>query len=162
MWRLRGYSRTLEYCPPMAHYLFNLSHGDRRQATALLRAKMWGVGRDERHRDALAPGDLALIFLPAPVEEFIGCAELATAVHEWTPSEAAAYPGDSAAGVLLASVDEWDLAVPMESVVQRIDPTGSNPIVQTNAAVGFRMGVVLITADEYQNALALNREAPAS
>ena len=96
------------------------------------------------------------------MEEFIGCAELATAVHEWTPSEAAAYPGDSAAGVLLASVEEWDLAVPMESVVQRIDPTGSNPIVQTNAAVGFRMGVVLITADEYQNALALNRDAPES
>jgi hypothetical protein len=80
----------------MAHYLFNFSDGDRGQATGLLRAKMWGVGRNERHRDALAPGDLALIYLSAPEAEFIGRAELATAVHEWTPSEAAAYPGDSA------------------------------------------------------------------
>jgi hypothetical protein len=123
---------------------------------------MWGVGRNERHRDALAPGDLALIYLSAPEAEFIGRAELATAVHEWTPSEAAAYPGDSASGVLLAHVDEWDPAVPMDTVVQRIDPTGSNPLVQANAAVGFRMGVVLITRDEYENALALSREARVS
>ena len=101
-------------------------------------------------------------FLAAPEEEFIGCVELATAVHAWTPSEASAYPGDSAGGVLLARVSEWDLTVPMASVVQRIDPTGSNPIVQENAALGFRMGVVLITAEEYENALALSREAPAS
>jgi len=145
----------------MAHYLFNFSDGDRWQATALLRAKMWGVSRNERHRDALAPGDRALIYLPTPAATFVGHAELATGVHEWTPSEAAAYPGDSASGVLLAHVDEWDPAVPMHTVVQRIDPTGSNPIVQANAAVGFQMGVVLITADEYENALALNREARA-
>ena len=49
----------------MAHYLFNFSDGDRQQATVLLRANMWGVGRDERYRDALAPGDLALIFMPS-------------------------------------------------------------------------------------------------
>jgi hypothetical protein len=146
----------------MAHYLFNFSDGDRRQAMALLRAKMWGVGRNEQYRDALASGDLALIFLAAPDQEFIGCAELATAVHEWTPLEAAAYPGDSAGGVLLARVSEWDLAVPMDSVVQRIDPRGSNPIVQENATVGFRRGVILITAEEYENALALSREASAS
>ena len=139
----------------MAHYLFNVSGGDRRLAGALLRAKMWGVGRDEPHRDALAAGDLALIFLSAPGAEFIGRAELATGVHEWTPSEADAYPGDSESGVLLAHVDEWDPGVSMDAVVQRIDPTGSNPIVQANAAVGFRMGVVLITADEYESAVAL-------
>jgi hypothetical protein len=146
----------------MAHYLFNFSGGDRREAAALLRAKVWGVGRDERHGDALAPGDLALIYVPAPDSEFIGRAELATAVHEWTPSEAEAYPGDSESGVLLAHVDEWDPAVPMEAVVRRIDPTGSNPTVQANAAVGFRTGVVLITADEYCNALALSRAPRAS
>jgi hypothetical protein len=145
----------------MAHYVFNFSDG-RRQAAAPLRAKMWGVGRNERNRDALAPGDLALIFLSSPDAEFIGRAELATAVHEWTPPEADAYPGDSASGVLLAHVDEWDPPVSMAAVVQRIDPTGSNPIVQANAAVGFRLGVVLITADEYENAVALNREARAS
>src|SRR5215471_7824591 len=97
----------------MAHYLFNFSDGDRLRATALLRAKMWGVGRNERHRDALAPGDLVLIYLSAPDAEFIGRAELASAVHEWTPPEAAVYPGESASGVLLAQVDEWDPAVPM-------------------------------------------------
>jgi hypothetical protein len=50
----------------------------------------------------------------------------------------------------------------MATVVQRIDPTGSNPLVQANAAVGFRMGVVLITGEEYENALALSREARTS
>jgi hypothetical protein len=125
----------------------------------LLRAKMWGVGRHERHGDALASGDLALIYLPAPEAEFIGHAELATAVHDWTPSEAEAYPGDSPSGVLLSHVEEWDPAVPMGAVVQRIDPTASNPLVQANATAGFRLGVVRITGDEYETALALSREA---
>jgi hypothetical protein len=142
----------------MVHYLFNFSHGDRQQATALLRAKMWGVGRQERHRQALAPGDLALIYLSAPEAQFIGRAELATAVHDWTPSEAEAYPGNSPSGVLLSHVEEWDPAVPMGTVVQRIDPTASNPLVQANAAAGFAMGVVRVTGDEYENALALSRE----
>jgi hypothetical protein len=38
-----------------------------------------------------------LIYLAAEAE-FIGCAEVATAVHDWSPSEAAAYPGDSPSG----------------------------------------------------------------
>jgi hypothetical protein len=117
-----------------------------------------GGSRQERYRDALAPGDLALIYLPAPEAAFIGRAELATAVHDWTPSQAEAYPGDSASGVLLAHVEEWDPAVPMDTVVRRIDPTASNPLVQVNAAAGFRMGVVRITSDEYENAVALSRE----
>jgi hypothetical protein len=142
----------------MAHYLFNFSDGGREEATALLQAKMWGVGRHEQHRDALAPGDLALIYLPAPEAEFIGRAELATAIHDWTPSEVETYPGDSASGVMLSRVEEWDPAVPMDIVVQRIDPTASNPHVQANAVAGFRMGVVRITGDEYEAALALSRE----
>jgi hypothetical protein len=146
----------------MAHYVFNFSDGDGRQATALLRAKMWPVGRNERHRAAIAPGDFVLIYLPAPEAEFIGRAEVVTAVHDWTPSEAAAYPGASASGVLLAHVEEWDPPVPMETVVRRIDPTGTNPLVQANASVGFGMGVVRITDEEYENTLALSREAQAS
>jgi hypothetical protein len=110
------------------------------------------------YRDALAPGDLALIYLPAPEAAFIGRAELATAVHHWTPSQAEAYPGDSESGVLLAHVEEWDPAVPMDTVVRRIDPTASNPLVQVNAPAGFRVGVVRITSDEYENAVALSRE----
>jgi hypothetical protein len=143
----------------MAHYLFNFSAGDRRQATAVLRANMWGVGRDERYRDALARGDLALIYLPAPEAEFIGCAVLATAVHDWTPSEADAFPGGSPSGVLLSHVEEWDPAVRMEAVARRIDPTASNPLVQANATAGFRTGVVQITGAEYEHTLALSREA---
>src|SRR5437764_13052012 len=76
----------------MAHYLFNFSTGDREEAVARLRAKMWGIGDDELHRDVLALGDLALIYVATPDAGFIGRAELATAVHEWAPSEAQAYP----------------------------------------------------------------------
>jgi hypothetical protein len=141
----------------MAHFLFNVSAGDRQRAAALLRAKMWGVGRDEAHRESLTAGDLALIYLSAPRSEFIGRAELATAVHDWTPVEAAAYPGASVSGVLLADVEEWERPVPMAAVVRLIDPTGSNPLVQANAAVGFRTGVVRITGDEYEGVLALGR-----
>ena len=144
----------------MAHFVFNFCEGNRQQAVARLRAKMWGVGRNEGHRGALAPGDLALIYLSAPQAEFIGRAELATAVRDWTPAEVVAYPGDSVSGVLLADVEEWDRPVPMDEVVRRIDPTASNPFVQTNAAVGFRTGVVRVTADEYESALALSRDRP--
>src|SRR3954447_23921553 len=142
----------------MAHVLFNFSDGDRRLAAALLKAKMWPVARDERDGDSLAPGDDVLICLPAPNAEFIGRGELATAVHDWTPSEAEAYPGDSPSGVLLSHFEEWEPAVPMDTVARRIDPTASTPLVQANAAAGFRMGVVRITGDEYGTALALSRE----
>ena len=147
----------------MAHYLFNFGTQDaanlREQAAGFLRVGMWGIDADERHRNALAPGDLVLIHLGAPERAFIGRAELATAVHNWTPTEAEAYPGDLPSGVLLSHVEEWDPAVPMDAVVQRIDPTASNPLVQANAAAGFRTGVVRITGDEYGNAVALSREA---
>lgn len=141
----------------MAHFVLNVADGDRHRAAERLRAKMWGIDRNEAHRDALAPGDLALIYVSAPEAVFIGRAVLATAVHDWTPTEAAAYPGDSVSGVLLAEVEEWERPVPMDAVVRKIDPAGANPLVQTNAAVGFRGGVVLITADEYASALALSR-----
>jgi hypothetical protein len=65
-----------------------------------------GVGAVEPHRDALAPGDLILVYLAGPERKFIARAELASAVHDWTPSEAQAYPGDSPDGVLLAEVEE--------------------------------------------------------
>jgi hypothetical protein len=136
----------------MGHYLFNFSDGDREQGAALLDVKMWGIGGDERHRDELAPGDVALIYV-ATVGEFIGRAELATAVNEWTPSEAQRYPGDSVSGVLLSEVEKWDPGVPMDAVLPRIDPAGSNPVVQANAEAGFRTGVVRITAHEYESVL---------
>jgi len=60
--------------------------------------------------------------------------DLATAVHDWTPSEAAAYPSELPSGVLVSRVEEWnDSAVSMDAVVRKIDPTALNPLVQANA-----------------------------
>jgi hypothetical protein len=139
----------------MAHYLFNVMSADAATGTALreqtagfLRARMWGIDADERHRDSLAPGDLVLLYLGAPDRQFIGRAELASAVHDWTPSEARVYPGDSPGGVLLAEVEEWDPPVPMHTVLAQIDPAD-------NAKADFEAGVVRITAGEYETALAV-------
>ena len=143
------------YAPAVAHYLFNFVTVDvakrpalREQAAGFLRVRMWGIDVDEPHRDALAPGDLALVYLGAPEREFIGHAELASAVHDWTPSEARVYPGDSPGGVLLAEVEEWDPPVPMNTVLSQIDPA-------ENAKADFQAGVVRITANEYETALAV-------
>jgi hypothetical protein len=114
----------------------------------LLQVGMWGVDADEPHRDALAAGDLVLVYLGAPRWEFIGRAELASAVHAWTPSEAQLYPGDSSSGVLLARVEEWDPPVPMNVVLSRLDPTAK-------AKADFEVGVVRITAHEHETVLAV-------
>jgi hypothetical protein len=146
----------------LAHYLFNFVKGDaakgsplREQAARLMRLRMWGIDADERHRNALGPGDLVLIFLGPPGREFIGRAELASAAHDWTPSEAEAYPGDSSSGVSLAQVEEWDPPVPMSAVLSQIDPS-------ENARGEFEAGVVRITANEYQTALAVAAERATS
>ena len=143
----------------MAHYIFNVVNADapvREQTAGFLRVRMWGVDVDEPHRDALAPGDLVLLYLAAPDREFIGRAELASAVHDWTPSEARMYPGDSPGGVLLAEVEEWDPPVPMKTVLSAMDPAGK-------AKADFEAGVVLITANEYETALAVAaRRAPST
>ena len=149
----------------MAHYLFNFSEPDaaqvpakREQAAARLRVKMWGVDADEPHRDRLAPGDLILIYLGEPERAFVGHAELVSAVREWTSSEARAYPGDSPCGVFLSRVEGWDPPVPMDAVLPRIDPAGTNPYVQANAKAGFQTGVVRISAGEYESVLAVRVE----
>ena len=147
----------------MAHYLFNLVSTDAAAGTALreqtagfLRVRMWGIDADELHCDALARGDLVLLYLGAPDREFIGRAELASTVHDWTPSEAQVYPGDSPAGVLLAEVEEWDPPVPMSTVLSQIDPA-------ENAKADFQAGVVRITANEYKTALAVaDRRRPST
>ena len=139
----------------MAHYIFNLLGGDASQASRLLRARMWGVDSDEPHRAALSPGDLVLVYLAAPEQKFIACAELVSAVHDWAPSEQQAYPGDSSGGVLLAQVEEWDPAVPMITVLSQIDQSAG-------ARADFEAGVVRITADEYATALAVAAERATS
>jgi hypothetical protein len=136
------------------HYLFNLVKGDaadgsalRERAAAFLHVGMWGVDADEPHGEALASGDLVLVYLGAP-REFVGCAELASALHGWTPSEATMYPGDSPSGVLLGQVEQWDPPVAMETVLSHIDPS-------ERAKADFEAGVVRITAHEYETALAV-------
>jgi hypothetical protein len=141
----------------MAHYLFNFLRGDaanmlaREQAARLLRVGMWGVDAKERHRSALATGDLVLIYLGPPDREFIGRAQLASAAHHWSPSEAEAYPGCATGGVLLAQVEEWDPPVPVSAVLSRIDPS-------ERAKGEFGSGVVRITAGEFAAALGVAAE----
>jgi hypothetical protein len=139
----------------VAHYLFNFVGGSaatvstlREQAAAFLRVGLWGIDADERHGSKLAPGDLILIYLAAPAQEFIGRAEVDSPVHDWTPSEAQVYPGDSSGGVLLAGVEVWNAPIPMETVLSQIDPS-------ENAKPDFQMGVVRITATEYKTTLAV-------
>jgi hypothetical protein len=139
----------------VAHYLFNFVGSDatprpllREQAAGYLRIGMWAVDADEPHRDALAAGDLVLVYLGAPERTFIGRAELASAAHAWTPSEAQAYPGDSSGGVVLSQVEEWDPPIPMSTVLSRLVPLG-------NARADFETGVVRITANEYETAVAV-------
>jgi hypothetical protein len=138
----------------VAHYLFNFAKdaarmpAPREQAAGLLRVGMWAVNADEPHRDALGPGDRVLVYLAAPAREFVGRADLASAVHDWTPSEASAYPGDSRSGVLLAQVEEWEPPVPMSAVLSQIDPS-------EKAKADFDVGVVRITTHEYETALAV-------
>jgi len=137
----------------MAHYIFNVVSADaatgtavREQTAEFLRVRMWGVDLAEPHRDALATGDLVLLYLGAPDRELIGRAELASTVHDWTESEARVYPGDSSGGVLLTDVEEWVPPVPMKTVLSVMDPA-------EKAKADFQAGVVRITANEYATAL---------
>lgn len=139
----------------MAHYIFNLAGSDVSQAGEFLRVRMWGLGADEPHRDELAAGDLALVYLAAPDRKFIARAELGSAAHEWTASEVQRYPGDAHGGVLLAEVEEWHPPIPMSTVLSRIDRSAG-------ARGDFEVGVVRITADEYETALAVAAEGATS
>ena len=136
----------------MRHFIFNLADGDRERAKTFLHAKKWMVNREERHRDALAPGDLALIFVGL-TREFVGRAEIKTPFLDPMPSNPAA-SGPAVSGVLLGEVEDWTSGVPLDVAVQRIDPKGSNPYVQANAA-GFHAGVVQITVQEYDIVVSL-------
>lgn len=134
----------------MEHWILNLVDGDRAQALSLLRAGRWPLRRDERQVPALAGGDVALIHVARPGCSFIGQAVLACAFVD---------EGDGGfTGVVLARVDEWPAAVPLQAAIGRIDPASTNPCVQANAA-GFRSGLVQITAFELDAVRQLEREA---
>jgi len=141
----------------MAHFLFNASVS-RADAVAQLRGGRWAIGDDERFRDELAPGDLVLIYVAPPEDVFVGRAEIETAVRPWGRSEAEARSDGASGGVVLSDVEEWERAVPLATVVDAVDPTGSNPVVQRNARAGFEGGVVRITEGEYEAALRACRE----
>jgi hypothetical protein len=136
------------YREAMAYYIFNVIEGGAAQATRLLRSSTWAIGPLEPHRDALAPGDVALVYLAAPERVFIGRAELASAVHDLTPAEAPASPGNSQSGVALTQYEEWDPPVPISAVLSRIDQSGG-------ARADFEVGVVQITSGEYETALSV-------
>jgi hypothetical protein len=116
----------------VAHYIFNFVGEER--ATRSVRAGIWEVEEDEPHRSALAAGDLVLLYLGAPARTFVGRAVLGSAAHE--------------GGVLLAEVEEWDPPVPMSAVLSQIDTS-------EGARADFDVGVVRITANEYETALAV-------
>jgi hypothetical protein len=127
----------------------------RERAAGLLRVGMWGIEAGEQHRGALLSGDLVLIYLAAPAQDFVGRAAVASAFHDWTGSEADTYPGASAGGVLLAEVEEWDPPVPMDVVLSRMDPA-------ENAKADFQAGVVRITANEFETVLDVAAERASS
>ena len=126
-----------QYAPRVVHFLFNVAGETREEAGARMRAGRWDVAADERHRDALAAGDLALVYLAAPARELIGRAELGSAAD--------------GSGVSLARVEEWDPPVPMEAVLSRLDRSGG-------ARADFDAGLVRNTADEYDTAGAVAAE----
>jgi hypothetical protein len=133
-----------------SYYIFNFvttGPAPHERAVGLLRAGMWGVDAQEPHGSAIAAGDLVLIYLAAPERVFIGRAELASPVHDWTRSEAHVYPGDSAGGVLLSRVEEWEPPVPMDAVLAQI--------ASETARGDFEAGVVRISAHEYGTTLAV-------
>jgi hypothetical protein len=132
----------------MAYYIFNVRGGDASQATQLLRTKMWAVRAEEPHRDSLASGDFALVYLAAPQRMFIGRAEVASSVHDWTAAEAQVFPGSSPCGVSLARVEEWDPPVPMRTVLSQINQSAG-------ARADFADDVVRITSEEYVTALSV-------
>ena len=135
----------------MAHYLFQLAgEAGREEAAGLLRVNMWGLRAGEPHRDALTPGDLVVFYLGAPEREFIGRAVVASAARDWTPSEAALYPGGLPGGVVLAQVEEWNPPVPVKTVLEHIDPA-------ENAGGDFQAGVARISPREYRTVLAVAR-----
>jgi hypothetical protein len=118
------------------------------RALGYVRAGMWGINVDELHGEALQKGDVVLVYLGAPVWHFVARAEVASVVHMWSPSEVQRLSGESPYGVLLSRVEEWDPPVPMGAVLSQIDPA-------ENARADFDTGVIRITTDEYETAVAV-------
>jgi hypothetical protein len=140
----------------MGHYLFNFSKKGaakgkslREQAGELLSVRMWGIGAKTPNRSSLAPGDRVLIYVGAPEYEFIGCAELGSAVHTFTQEESVRYPGSFDGGVLFSQIEAWVHPVPIKSVLSRL------LLKETNPGAQFFSGVVRITNEDYQTVVSV-------
>jgi len=97
--------------------------------------------RDERHRDAIAPGDFALVFV-ALTREFVGRAELKTTFLDPMTSDPTT-SGRAVSGELLVAVEDWTSGSPLDVACSGSMRRGSNPYVQANAN-GFHAAVVQI------------------
>jgi len=124
-----------------AHYILNaIGEGAGERARESLRRGTWDVAKDEPRRDALAAGDLVLVYLGPPESEFIGRAELASSVD--------------AGVVVLDDVEEWDPPAPMDDVLSKL--------ASATAKAEFDDGVVRIVEHEYDTVLAVAAERAAS
>jgi hypothetical protein len=121
----------------VAYFLLNFD-GDREDARAHLRAKRWPVAVDEEHRDALAAGDVALVYVAAD-RAFIARVDLASGVRDGEASE-----------VALADVEWWDPPALMDAVLSAIGPSET-------AKGEFDTGVLWITDGEYDAAVGVRR-----
>jgi hypothetical protein len=121
----------------MAYYLFNFV-GDPDDARAQLRAGRWPVGVDERYRDSLGAGDVALVYVAAD-RMFIARVELASGVRDASGGE-----------VAIADVEWWDPPASMDAVLSAIGPSET-------AKGEFDTGVLWITDGEYDAAVAVAR-----
>jgi hypothetical protein len=140
----------------LSHYLFNFSRKGaakgktlREQAAELLQVRMWGIGAKTPNRLSLAPGDRVLIYVGAPEYEFIGHAQIGSGTHEWTPQEAAQYPGTFEGGVIFGEAEVWSHPVPMKSVLPQLVLKETNPNAQ------FFSGVVRVTTGDYEAVVAV-------
>jgi hypothetical protein len=143
----------------VGYYLFNFSKKGaakgktlREQAAELLQVKLWGIGAKTPNRSSLGTGDRVLIYVGAPEYEFIGHAELASPTHQWTPKEAAGYPGSFDGGVAFSSTQIWTHPVSMKNVLPTLE------LKQTNPNAQFFSGVVRVTQSDYQTVVAAGTE----
>lgn len=145
----------------MAHYLFNFTRRNaekgrrlRDQATELAEVRLWGIGEKAPNRTALAQGDRVLLYVGAPENEFIGHVVLASGAHEWTPDEAARYPGDMASGVAFSEVSLWQHPLALRTAMPGLDLETTNP------KALFFSGVTKITQRDYESIVAAGAGAP--
>jgi hypothetical protein len=101
------------------------------------------------NRNALAAGDRVLIYVGAPEYAFIGHAEIALPVHQWSPEETAGYPGTFESGVSFASAEVWEHPLPMKTVLPQLE------LKETDPNARFFSGVVRISQPDYETVVAM-------